>query len=172
MRSHNSPPIFLKPCYGFLGDGGRLRTKMSGQFSGLLTLKPGETWLKWGSIQTSSLMIPPLLICADRAGDWTSTKPSIDSKCTGGELFIVSDRTFEGSISGSSVSCLILAFYNQNYCWMKVCWKKWVWKKTWSWLRESNILRSRSFFLSFFFSWFFNACFVPFVQFADLQFIP
>ena len=117
-------PIFLKPCHGFLGEGegwGR-------NFWSIFRAPHVETWWNMTKMRKYSDLFndSPLLIRADRAGDWTSTKPSIDSKCTGGELFIVSDRSCEGSISGVSVSCLILLwkgllfFNNQNYCWMKV----------------------------------------------------
>ena len=42
-------------------------------------------------------------------------------------------------------------------------------ERPWSWLRESNILRSRSVFLSFFFSWFFKVC-VLFPSFSLLTY--
>ena len=94
VRSHNSPPIFLKPCYGFLGEVPSPHPRRSCRWLDFNETFNRQQVHRWG---------------------------------------VVSDRSCEGSMSGSSVSCLILLwkgllFLQAELLLNESFWKKCVWK--------------------------------------------
>lgn len=142
--------------------------------SGLLTLKRGKTWLKWGSIQASSLWFPsphPRRSCR-----WLDFNETFNWQQVHRWGF-VSDRSCEGSISGVKRQLLDssmkgVAFLQSELLLNESFWKKWVWKKNLKLVEAVSYPEVQIFCSILFLNWFFNAWFVSFVQFADLQLIP
>ena len=136
--------------------------------------KRGKTWLKWGSIEASSLWFPsphPRRSCR-----WLDFNETFNWQQVHRWGF-VSDRSCEGSISGVKRQLLDssmkgVAFLQSELLLNESFWKKWVWKKNLKLVEAVSYPEVQIFCSILFLNWFFNACFVSFVQFADLQLIP